>query len=50
VQPSNPPVTRRRRDADSVGECTVGHAGIAVQREQDPAIDVVEFGALNILR
>jgi hypothetical protein len=50
VQTAHPAVTRRRRDADCIRKRAVGHAGVTVQKDQNPPIDVVDLGGPNILR
>jgi hypothetical protein len=44
VQPPNPPVTRRRRNADGIGQRAVRHSGVAVQKDQDSPVDLVDLG------
>ena len=47
---AHPTVAGGRGDADRFGQCAVGHAGIVVQKGEDPAVDVIEFRRPKILR
>ena len=50
LEPPDPAVTGRRRDADELGQRVVGHPRIGVQRGQDATVDGVDVDGSNILR
>ena len=50
LQPPDPAMTRRRGDADKLGQRAVGHPRVGVQGGQDAPIDVIDLDGPNILR